>query len=164
MNKLKYIIAIITCFVLSACEKTEIPDAPNFDKTEILLVNAYDRNKGNIISENPIIDTEKGTVTISVKTGTDLNINTVQAALRSLIKKNYIEVAEIVYSGTVLTRSYRAIVKREEVTKETANEIRKALREEDVFARYINEFDDPILLAKLETIIEAKRKELEKAK
>ena len=43
------------------------------DKTEILLVNAYDRNKGNIISENPIIDTEKGTVTISVKTGTDLS-------------------------------------------------------------------------------------------
>ena len=73
MNKLKYIIAIITCFVLSACEKTEIPDAPNFDKTEILLVNAYDRNKGNIISENPIIDTEKGNVTISVKTGTDLS-------------------------------------------------------------------------------------------
>ena len=73
MNKLKYIIAIITCFVLSACEKTEIPDAPNFDKTEILLVNAYDRNKGNIISENPIIDTEKGTVTISVTTGTDLS-------------------------------------------------------------------------------------------
>ena len=72
--------------------------------------------------------------------------------------------AEIVYSGTVLTRSYRAVVKREEVPNETANEIRKALREEDVFARYINEFDDPILLAKLETIIEAKRKELEKAK
>ena len=99
-----------------------------------------------------------------VKTGTDLNINTVQAALRSLIKKNYIEVAEIVYSGTVLTRSYRAVVKREEVPNETANEIRKALREEDVFARYIDEFDDSVLLAKLETIIEAKRKELEKAK
>lgn len=109
-------------------------------------------------AKEPIIASE------IVKTGTDLNINTVQAALRSLIKKNYIEVAEIVYSGTVLTRSYRAIVKREEVPNETANEIRKALREEDVFARYINEFDDPILFAKLETIIEAKRKELEKAK
>ena len=109
-------------------------------------------------AKEPIIASE------IVKTGTDLNINTVQAALRSLIKKNYIEVAEIVYSGTVLTRSYRAIVKREEVPNETANEIRKALREEDVFARYINEFDDPILLAKIETIIEAKRKELEKAK
>lgn len=106
-------------------------------------------------AKEPIIASE------IVKTGTDLNINTVQAALRSLIKKNYIEVAEIVYSGTVLTRSYRAIVKREEVPNETANEIRKALREEDVFARYI---DDSVLLAKLETIIEAKRKELEKAK
>ena len=109
-------------------------------------------------AKEPIIASE------IVKTGTDLNINTVQAALRSLIKKNYIEVAEIVYSGTVLTRSYRAIVKREEVPNETANEIRKALREEDVFARYIDEFDDSVLLAKLETIIEAKRKELEKAK
>ena len=99
-----------------------------------------------------------------VKTGIDLNINTVQAALRSLIKKNYIEVTEIVYSGTVLTRSYRAVVKREEVPNETANEIRKALREEEVFAHYINEFDDPLLLEKLETIIETKRKELEKAK
>lgn len=109
-------------------------------------------------AKEPIIASE------IVKTGIDLNINTVQAALRSLIKKNYIEVAEIVYSGTVLTRSYRAIVKREEVPNETANEIRKALREEDVFARYIDEFDDSVLLAKLETIIEAKRKELEKAK
>ena len=109
-------------------------------------------------AKEPIIASE------IVKTGTDLNINTVQAVLRSLIKKNYIEVAEIVYSGTVLTRSYRAIVKREEVPNETANEIRKALREEDVFARYIDEFDDSVLLAKLETIIEAKRKELEKAK
>lgn len=109
-------------------------------------------------AKEPIIASE------IVKTGTDLNINTVQAALRSLIKKNYIEVAEIVYCGTVLTRSYRAIVKREEVPNETANEIRKALREEDVFARYIDEFDDSVLLAKLETIIEAKRKELEKAK
>lgn len=109
-------------------------------------------------AKEPIIASE------IVKTGTDLNINTVQAALRSLIKNNYIEVAEIVYSGTVLTRSYRAIVKREEVPNETANEIRKALREEDVFARYIDEFDDSVLLAKLETIIEAKRKELEKAK
>lgn len=109
-------------------------------------------------AKEPIIASE------IVKTGTNLNINTVQAALRSLIKKNYIEVAEIVYSGTVLTRSYRAIVKREEVPNETANEIRKALREEDVFARYIDEFDDSVLLAKLETIIEAKRKELEKAK
>ena len=31
-----------------------------------------------------------------------LNLNSVQSALRSLLKKNYIEVSDIVYSGKVL--------------------------------------------------------------
>jgi DNA-binding transcriptional regulator YhcF (GntR family) len=39
-----------------------------------------------------------------------VSINTVQAALRNLVKKEYIEVAQIVYSGTVLSRSYQAIM------------------------------------------------------
>lgn len=49
-----------------------------------------------------------------VKTDETLTMNTVQAVLRKLLKENYIEVAEIVYSGTVLTRSYRPKVSREE--------------------------------------------------
>lgn len=36
----------------------------------------------------------------------NLNINTVQAALKKLLKKGYIEVKDIVYSNTVLSRSY----------------------------------------------------------
>lgn len=36
-----------------------------------------------------------------------LTINTVQATLRKLLKQELIEVADIVYSGTVLSRSYR---------------------------------------------------------
>lgn len=36
-----------------------------------------------------------------------LTINTVQATLRKLLKKELVEVADIVYSGTVLSRSYR---------------------------------------------------------
>ena len=40
----------------------------------------------------------------------DLTINTVQAVLRNLLKYKYIEVADIVYSGTVLTRSYRPLI------------------------------------------------------
>ena len=38
-----------------------------------------------------------------------LNINTVQACLRSLIANHSIKVADIVYSGTVLTRSYAPV-------------------------------------------------------
>ncbi|MEA5066539.1 MAG: hypothetical protein VB065_10855 [Eubacteriales bacterium] len=36
-----------------------------------------------------------------------LNINTVQSVLRSLLKKGFIEVADIVYSGKVLCRNYK---------------------------------------------------------
>ena len=37
----------------------------------------------------------------------DLSINTVQAVLKKLLQKKLIAVDEIVYSGTVLSRSYK---------------------------------------------------------
>jgi predicted transcriptional regulator len=45
-----------------------------------------------------------------------LNINTVQAVIRKLLDKKYIEVADIVYSGTVLTRSYKPTLSKKEMT------------------------------------------------
>lgn len=45
-----------------------------------------------------------------VQKNDDLTMNTVQAVLRKLLKENLIEVAEIVYSGTVLSRSYKTVV------------------------------------------------------
>ena len=36
----------------------------------------------------------------------ELKINTVKVALPSLLKKGYVKVADIVYSRTVLSRSY----------------------------------------------------------
>lgn len=44
----------------------------------------------------------------------DLTVNTVQSVLRNLLKHKYIEVANIVYSGTVLTRSYRPLITEQE--------------------------------------------------
>lgn len=49
-----------------------------------------------------------------VQINPDLSINTVQATLKKLLNKSYIKIAEIVYSGTVLTRSYAAVVDRDE--------------------------------------------------
>lgn len=40
----------------------------------------------------------------------ELTINTVQAVIRKLLKKELIYVKDIVYSGTVLSRSYRPTV------------------------------------------------------
>ena len=44
----------------------------------------------------------------------DLTVNTVQSVLSNLLKHKYIEVAKIVYSGTVLTRSYRPLITEQE--------------------------------------------------
>ncbi|MFQ7311124.1 BlaI/MecI/CopY family transcriptional regulator [Sellimonas sp.] len=96
-----------------------------------------------------------------VKAKEDLNINTVQAALRSLIKKEYIEVAEIVYSGTVLTRSYRPLVEREEFADDVEQGIKNMLRKETLFAHYIDEIDDSDILQKLEEVIDKRKRELE---
>lgn len=58
-------------------------------------------------------DTPK-TAALIVKAKPELTMNTVQAVLRKLLKSKLIEVAEIVYSGTVLTRSYSPIVSQED--------------------------------------------------
>ena len=57
---------------------------------------------------------EGKTASAIVKSNSDLQINTVQAALRSLVAKKYIEVGDIVYSGTVLSRRYVPVVSRDE--------------------------------------------------
>lgn len=46
-----------------------------------------------------------------------LSLSTVHSALKKLIGKEFIKVAEIVYSGTVLTRSYKYIVTQEDYEK-----------------------------------------------
>ncbi len=44
----------------------------------------------------------------------ELSINTVQSVLKKLLQRGFIEVAEIVQSGTVLSRSYAPAIKPEE--------------------------------------------------
>ena len=48
----------------------------------------------------------------------DLTINTVQAVLKKLLKRELIEVKEIVYSGTVLCRRYVPAISEQEFSVE----------------------------------------------
>lgn len=57
---------------------------------------------------------EPKTATMISKAGDGLTMNTTQAVLRKLLKNNLIEIADIVYSGTVLTRSYKSVIRQEE--------------------------------------------------
>lgn len=92
----------------------------------------------------------------------DLNINTVQATLRALMKKNAIEVADIVYSGTVLSRSYRPIISRDQVITEYDQVVSKVLNDKNLIAHYVDEINDLAAITELEKIIKEKRKKLEK--
>lgn len=57
------------------------------------------------------------------KSDPSFNTNTVQTCLRELLKKGYIKVADIVYSGTVLTRSYLPTFTKTEYLMDACNDI-----------------------------------------
>lgn len=81
----------------------------------------------------------------------DLNINTVQAALRSLLKKKYIEIADIGYSGTVLCRRYTITAEASEALFSYINESYATLARDfslpSLVAYLLQTEDDPETLA-----------------
>ena len=87
-----------------------------------------------------------------------LNINTVQVCIRQLLKNEYIQVADIVYSGTVLCRSYSPIISKQEYVdtffRDDIGGLSAALS-------IIDETNDTSMLDELEKAIERKRKSIE---
>lgn len=72
MNAIKYLSILLFCLVCNACEKVQIPDAPSFDLTEIVAFKAYDVNKADIATDNPLIDIKTGTILVPIREGVDL--------------------------------------------------------------------------------------------
>lgn len=68
----------------------------------------------NILWESKKSMTAKEMIEMNPK----LSINTVQSVLKQLIKKEYVKVGDIVYSGTVLARSYTAVLDANEYMME----------------------------------------------
>lgn len=50
---------------------------------------------------------------------------TVQGVLRNLLEKGYIEVADVVYSGKTLSRSYKYVISAEEYAADQFNAMKK---------------------------------------
>jgi predicted transcriptional regulator len=98
------------------------------------------------------------------KEGGGMSLNTVQAILRKLLKNGLIKVNEIVYSGTVLSRSYiptispekfeiqRLLSEQKDIT--TSRFVATMLEQEQEPEKMLNEINE------LETLLKAKRKEL----
>ena len=94
--------------------------------------------------------------------GEELNINTVHACLRTLLKKEAIRIAGIVYSGTVLTRSYSPVITKEDYFDDVYNDILGEKKNNMLIRSLIDSETDLSELETLEKMIAEKKKELTK--
>lgn len=90
-----------------------------------------------------------------------LNLNSVQSALRSLLKKGYIEVSDIVYSGKVLTRSYLPVISSEDYASENLNGVIKDLLSSNILFQYVDSENDIEVIERLQKKLEERKKALE---
>lgn len=91
-----------------------------------------------------------------------LNLNSVQSSLRSLLKKNYIEVSDIVYSGKVLTRSYVPTISADEYATENINGIVNDLLSSNILLHYVETENDIETIKQLQQKLEERKKFLER--
>lgn len=93
--------------------------------------------------------------------GNRLSINTVQPVLKNLMKKEYIEVAQIVYSGTVLTRSYKPLISAEQYAADQLHVMRlNTLNFSTMnFLDHLAKNDESGILDELEDIIKRKKEQ-----
>lgn len=110
-------------------------------------------------SKKPLVASE------ITKIDESLNINTVQSVIRKLLSKDYIKVADIVYSGTVLSRSYApTISKKELMIQQFVGQFKK---NEDkipipslVMTLLKHEKNEREVIEQLETVLEERKKTL----
>lgn len=89
-----------------------------------------------------------------------LVMSTVQSTLKKLMNKELVKVSDIVYSGTVLTRSYTFSVSKEEFILNQFEDVKLTeLISQFLGSRSKNEEEEEIKA--IETLIKSKKKELE---
>lgn len=95
------------------------------------------------------------------KINPELNISSVQLALRNLLAKGVIEVAEIVHSGTVLSRSYRPLISREEFFIDSLKGLSKSITTRNIVATLLkHEKNEANTIKELEKLLEERKKQL----
>ncbi len=111
-----------------------------------------------------ILWASEGPMTVSSikKSNPSLNINTVRSAVQTLLKNEYIEIADIVYSGTVLSRSYKPIISAEEYISDNFSDIHGLFSSPAFLAHFIEQENNPDVIRQLEKKIQKRKQELEK--
>lgn len=89
-----------------------------------------------------------------------LKINTVQGVIKNLLKKNYIEVDNIIYHNTVLTRTFKPILTQEEYMMDYFES--GSLDTNTFVAALLSNESNPETLKKLEAIIQERLQSIQK--
>lgn len=115
---------------------------------------------------------ESMTASQIVDANESLTINTVQAVLRKLLKKKLIEIDKIVYSGTVLCRSYKPAISADDFAlSHFSNEyknLQKRISMSSLMACLLDNETDPEKLRKnideLQSALDEYKKSIDSAK
>lgn len=99
------------------------------------------------------------------KSDDSLSINTVQAVLRKLLQKKLIKVADIVYSGTVLSRTYQPTISPNDFTLQQFvsqfEDAKKNITIPDFVATLLeHEKDEAQRIEELEALLEERKRKL----
>lgn len=109
-------------------------------------------------SESPLIASE------IANNDPSLTINTIQVVLRNLLNKKLIEVADIVYSGTVLCRSYRPTAESKDFTLQKFitefNNMKSITTPRLVASLLEHEKNEEAVIAELEKLLEERKRNL----
>nr|WP_304973035.1 BlaI/MecI/CopY family transcriptional regulator [uncultured Schaedlerella sp.] len=89
-----------------------------------------------------------------------LKINTVQGVIKNLLKKNFIEVDNIIYHNTVLTRTFKPILTQEEYMMDYFES--GSLDTNTFVAALLSNESNPETLKKLEAIIQERLQSIQK--
>lgn len=99
------------------------------------------------------------------KENPNLSISSVQLGLRNLLNKNLIEVAAIIYSGTVLSRSYRPLISKEDFINysliNSFKNLDKAINTKNIVATLLKqEKNEANTILELEQLLEERKRQL----
>ena len=94
------------------------------------------------------------------KNNPSLNLNTIRSCLQTMLKNGVIVVDDVVYSGTVLSRSYKPVLTAEKYIADNFSGVTKTFSAPAIIANLIEEEDNLEIIDEIETLLQKRRREI----
>ncbi len=94
------------------------------------------------------------------KNNPSLNLNTVRSCLQAMLKNGVIVVDDVVYSGTVLSRSYKPVLTAEKYIADNFSGVTKTFSAPAIIANLIEEEDNLEIIDEIETLLQKRKREI----